>query len=61
MLNGCADCVRGSTAPVEELSYIMSHSQSVGLVVQVITSRLEVNPNRVNQLRTSDGRILSCI
>ena len=35
MLNGCADCVRGSTAPLEELSYILEHSGSTGLVLQV--------------------------
>ena len=35
MLNGCADCVRGSTAPQDELSYILEHSGSTGLVLQV--------------------------
>lgn len=34
MTNGAADAVRGSTAPHEELLYIMRHSSSVGLVVQ---------------------------
>ena len=35
MLNGCADCVRGSTAPVDELAYILSHAHCSGLVLQV--------------------------
>mmetsp|Transcript_25990 Transcript_25990/g.56652 ORF Transcript_25990/g.56652 Transcript_25990/m.56652 type:complete len:725 (+) Transcript_25990:195-2369(+) len=34
MLNGSADCVRGSSAPQEELAYILTHSQSSALVVQ---------------------------
>ena len=36
MLNGCADCVRGSTAPVDELAYILSHAHCSGLVLQVV-------------------------
>ena len=36
MLNGCADCVRGSTAPVDELAYILSHAHCSGLVLQVL-------------------------
>ena len=35
MLNGCADCVRGSTAPVDELAYILSHAHCSGLGLQV--------------------------
>lgn len=34
MMNGGVDAVRGSTSPVEELGYILRHSDSVGLVVQ---------------------------
>ncbi|GAX82801.1 hypothetical protein CEUSTIGMA_g10227.t1 [Chlamydomonas eustigma] len=34
MLNGCANCVRGSTAPGEELAYIMVHSQASAIILQ---------------------------
>jgi len=48
-LCGCADAVRGSSAPLDEMDYIMSHSRSSGLVVQDKDALKKVAPALVRE------------
>eukprot|EP00879_Flechtneria_rotunda_P005441 GHRR01005734.1.p1 GENE.GHRR01005734.1~~GHRR01005734.1.p1 ORF type:complete len:588 (+),score=208.21 GHRR01005734.1:736-2499(+) len=43
-MNGAADAVRGSSSPVDELSYILAHSGSKAVVLQDRTSLLKLLP-----------------
>ncbi|WP_269623582.1 long-chain fatty acid--CoA ligase [Prochlorococcus marinus] len=64
---GAADAVRGASAPVEELRYILDDSQSVGLIVQSASlwEKLSLNQEQKTQLKfvlqlegeTKDGLI----
>jgi long-chain acyl-CoA synthetase len=38
MMNGAVDAVRGASSPLEEMGYILSHSNSSGLIVQDINT-----------------------
>ena len=53
MRAGAADAVRGSTAPPEELRYILSDSGAVGLVVEsaALLERLALEPQLLEPLR----------
>jgi long-chain acyl-CoA synthetase len=53
MRAGAADAVRGSTAPVEELRYILEDSGAVGLVVEsaALLQRLALPPEQLARLR----------
>ena len=53
MRAGAADAVRGSTAPVEELRYILEDSGAVGLVVEsaALLHRLALPPEQLAEVR----------
>ncbi len=53
MRAGAADAVRGASAPVEELRYILEDAKAVALVVQNadLWQRLALSPDRRRQLR----------
>ncbi len=53
MRAGAGDAVRGSTAPVEELRYILDDSAAVGLVVEsaALLERLDLSAERLAALR----------
>ena len=53
MRTGAADAVRGATAPIEELHYILSDSGAKALIVQnaELWRKLALSPEQRNQLR----------
>ncbi len=50
---GAADSVRGATAPVNELRYILDDSNAVGLIVQnsEVLDRLDLNEDKISSLK----------
>eukprot|EP00775_Hariotina_reticulata_P004816 gene4816-5063_t len=52
LMCGAADAVRGSSSPVEELSFILSHSSSVALVLQDRATLLKLLPCSRQSLAT---------
>jgi long-chain acyl-CoA synthetase len=52
---GCADAVRGASAPPEELAFIAAHSRSAGLIFQDAAAFLRAAPALARAMRADGG------